>query len=330
MSKTIWIISDIEIGKKDICDDFRDLPALIKFIQDAKQNPGENILVFNGDTFDYLKMDFKGQYLTKVTKENSLWKTDQILQAYPEFFTSLQEFLKHSNNEIYFIIGNHDQDLHWPSVQAKITKAIDGSPSQVHFTSHFQNEDIHAEHGHQLDFFYKYNPKKPIKRQKLNTPFAHYLITKHFIKLKHDFPKEEKIHPRHISFRTNPAFKKAKSRVTRKFLTQHFTNPLNIIKHLPIHKLLLHFYHFGWDALDDNKFTDYRFTQLRKKYPNKKAYFLGHSHLDYSNNGNIITQTWREEYNMTDELNLIPKVKTYGCVHYQDGKLKSIEVNKVE
>jgi len=64
MIKNIFVISDIELGQGDLFDDFRDEHILVDFINKITGIKGKNILILNGDTFDFLKMQYQGAFTT--------------------------------------------------------------------------------------------------------------------------------------------------------------------------------------------------------------------------------------------------------------------------
>lgn len=66
----------------------------------------------------------------------SLWKLGRILEFHPVFVASLRRWVAEGNG-LTFIIGNHDLDLHWPSVQAALAAALgDEAKSDGSFLLH--------------------------------------------------------------------------------------------------------------------------------------------------------------------------------------------------
>ena len=132
MNKRIFIIGDVEIGRRDRMDDFCDDPTLVRFIDHLSllvQHEAVQ-LILNGDFFDFLKISYKNEYPRYVTEEISLWKLNQVLKAHPLVFEALRSFLSHPNAEIFFVIGNHDADLIWPSLQKEIRKILGDKKSR--------------------------------------------------------------------------------------------------------------------------------------------------------------------------------------------------------
>ncbi|HMR00859.1 MAG TPA: hypothetical protein PKA32_00545, partial [Candidatus Gracilibacteria bacterium] len=131
MKEYIYSISDIEMGRGDITDDFSDDQAVADFLEKiiadhADENPVPRItLVLNGDIFDFLKMEYKGELPYLITEEISLWKLEEALKTHPGVFKAMKKFLD-ANEQTYthFVIGNHDSDIVWPALQERIKKEL--------------------------------------------------------------------------------------------------------------------------------------------------------------------------------------------------------------
>ena len=339
-NKNIFIISDVELGQKDIFDDFKDEEALLNFIAKITDEPGKNILIMNGDSFDFLKMPYKGIFTHHITEEISLWKTERIIDSYPKVFQALRKFLSRSPNKIHFNFGNHDFDLLWPGVQKLLQKCL-GDDKKVTFGDYYENREIHVEHGHQVDYFYKIDPQKPFityhKEKLLNLPIGSVAIIKYFIALKEQFPYEEKVYPRHQAFENYPEFRKAKQKIAHNFILKGLL--LNFIIHIgdpvsnvPYINLIKHIFAHGLEIHDEAKFMKKRFRNLAKLYPGKQSYVMGHLHLahyelnpirDYLE---IVTDTWREEYRLMSDKQKVAKPKTYVHILYDNDQIQKINL----
>jgi len=126
-------------------------------------------LVLNGDIFDFdsvmaLPRDasFHVGWLEKKRglsseEEKSKFKIKTILEDHRVWVEGLKEFILRGNR-IVFVIGNHDIELQWPSVQQAIVAALDlPDPlvSRVRFCEWFyiSNQDTLIEHGNQYDAY---------------------------------------------------------------------------------------------------------------------------------------------------------------------------------
>jgi UDP-2,3-diacylglucosamine pyrophosphatase LpxH len=104
-------------------------------------------LVINGDIFDFLQvmaLPQEGDELEQVTghrfrhqlTENEqlfglgtssracVWKMAYIRDGHPLFFEALGWFLAHEGNELVLLRGNHDIELFWPAVQARLCELV--------------------------------------------------------------------------------------------------------------------------------------------------------------------------------------------------------------
>jgi UDP-2,3-diacylglucosamine pyrophosphatase LpxH len=133
--------------------------------------PGQTIeLVLNGDIFDFdsvLTLPLAGTNAGSMTwlerqrglhseEPKSLFKLTVILQEHPEFIEALSAFVKRGHR-VVFVIGNHDLELHWPTVQQALLQAIAGPDltlrEHVRLCDWFylSNGDTLIEHGNQYD-----------------------------------------------------------------------------------------------------------------------------------------------------------------------------------
>ena len=339
MRKNIFVISDIELGQGDIFDDFNNEPALLGFLRKITAEPGKNILVLNGDIFDFLKMPYKGKFTHHITEEMSIWKINRVIDTYPKIFQALSEFVHKSPNKIHFIIGNHDFDVVWPGVQKRLREVI-GDGNKIDFGQSYDNHEVHIEHGHQVDYFYKTDPDKSFithkGQQLLNLPLGNVAVIKYFIELKRHFPLEEAIYPRPQAFENFPEFKKMKQKIAFNFvikglLLNFITSIGDPVSSIPYLNLIKHIFTHGLEVYDEAKFMRKRFKNLSKLYPGKKVYIMGHLHLTHhdihptQDQVHIITDTWREEYRISKG-EKIPKPKTYAKIVYENDRLQKVDL----
>ncbi len=124
-------------------------------------------LILNGDIFDFDSVMYRPTepifHIHWIEKKRGLFprearsliKIQKIIEDHAIFFTALSNFLK-KGHELIFIIGNHDVELHYPSVQAEIRHALgekDNSQSRIRFNEWFyvSEKDTLIEHGNQYD-----------------------------------------------------------------------------------------------------------------------------------------------------------------------------------
>lgn len=150
-------------------------------------------LVLNGDIFDFDSVmaipkdpGFKLSWLERARglateEKKSAFKISVILEDHPIWVEALQEFLGHGHHLI-FVMGNHDVELHWPTVRERILAALDPEQknrTRIRFCEWFyiSNEDTLIEHGNQYDSYNLCsNPINPLIRKGnrifVRTPFG--------------------------------------------------------------------------------------------------------------------------------------------------------------
>ena len=126
-------------------------------------------LILNGDIFDFDSVmdipkdpEFKVSWLERLRglsseEMKSRYKMDIILGSHPVWVDALGNFIR-AGNRLIFVIGNHDLELHWPSVQEDILnrlKISEEQRKQVRFCEWFyiSNQDTLVEHGNQYDAY---------------------------------------------------------------------------------------------------------------------------------------------------------------------------------
>ncbi len=139
----------------------------LEYIPEAAGGPVE--LVLNGDVFDFdpvtaLPEDppYRISLLERLRglrpeEPKSVFKITRILQHHPVFVRALRAFLV-AGNDVVFIIGNHDLELHWRGVQDAIRDALDLPEDAAHrlrFCEWFyiSGGDTLVQHGNQFDAY---------------------------------------------------------------------------------------------------------------------------------------------------------------------------------
>ena len=139
---------------------FADFLAMLE-----KKAGGESVeLILNGDIFDFdsvtrlpVEPPYKVGWLEACRglaphEEKSLYKIREIFTDHDVFVVALKDFLARGNR-VVFIIGNHDLELHFPSVQKEILMRLAVEDDCVRFCEWFfiSNGDTLIEHGNQYD-----------------------------------------------------------------------------------------------------------------------------------------------------------------------------------
>lgn len=130
-------------------------------------------LVFNGDTFDFLRLDpvpegidgKKATFTPVMTPQRTALELESIMAGHPLFLEGMASVLA-SGNEILMMPGNHDVEVQWAPVHEALRDAIAEHPlfagdperaeralSRMTFSPwfHYEKGRIWIEHGCQYD-----------------------------------------------------------------------------------------------------------------------------------------------------------------------------------
>jgi UDP-2,3-diacylglucosamine pyrophosphatase LpxH len=157
------IVSDLHVGggPADPGDDhvFHD-HQFVRFLRDqaatSAGRQGEIELFVNGDFLEFAQTDPQAFQIASqdcwCTQLQSLRKLETMIKGHPEIFAALKAFQR-SGNIVTLASGNHDVDMYWPGVQARI-RAEAGS--SVRFEAGREWVDRHGgmlqiTHGHMED-----------------------------------------------------------------------------------------------------------------------------------------------------------------------------------
>lgn len=142
-----------------------DFARLLDHVHSEAQGPVE--LILNGDIFDFDSIlgvpETRPGPVSRLSHVRGLaseewmsrYKMERIIADHTEWFEAVAKFIAHGHRAV-FVIGNHDAELHWPSVQAQVHTALalpEADLSRVHFATAFyvSGEDTFVSHGHLYD-----------------------------------------------------------------------------------------------------------------------------------------------------------------------------------
>ena len=347
MEREIIILGDIEMGGGTLTDDFiadQSLAQLIKS-QARKKHPVE--LILNGDTFDFLKCPYideenRRSYPRHITRSISLKKLQDIHRAHQQVFAALKYFLSKKENQITFVIGNHDHDLFFKEVQTELGRLI-SAQKNISFGLNYQKYGLYAEHGQQYDFLNKINKHKPwvsYRGEKiLNVPWIALGIISNFLTLKEEHPFLERIFPRPLLFSHHQVVvKKLSWRSVQYVLKSLFYYPFRYINdptyfmpRVILRELYRRFKKVHWDVDSIvSVFKKKRKRLMKKNY----LHVLGHVHQHYleESKGDWIllhSDTWRDEYTLDKQSKMVvPKIKKYVDIVINNNQISSWELKK--
>ncbi len=156
-TRQLYIISDLHLCDGSRVEDFRsdDERALVSFLFRLGRLPNPTLII-NGDFIDFVQIQPGPQMWLDAkldaTEADSLAKLDAAFQAHSPVFDALSRFVA-AGHPLRFHFGNHDIDLVWPQVQARIRDRL--GKKQVHgaitFGFAWHSQGLYVAHGHQAD-----------------------------------------------------------------------------------------------------------------------------------------------------------------------------------
>ena len=330
MSTKVIVFGDTELGAGTITDDFIADKLLAKIINYYSLSEEQIDLVFNGDSFDYLKcpkiINNKATYPRHITAEISLHKTRLILSAHIEVIDALRNFGIKSNHHIYYLYGNHDPDLKFPEVQRLIKKELE--TKDIHFQYSYTKPGLHIEHGDAYDILHQQkNPAHFVKyrgKKILNLPFVSYALIDKFMVIKEANPFLERIKPESELYKHHPEIAKIiKKKTVSYFMKSIFYYPLRHPQD-PTYRLPVGLFEQFITRMRAQKlyvesviplFRAKNASELKEAH-HPGIYILGHRHdfiIEKDGEHTIMhPDTWRDEYKLHPHTKLLtPKDKHY-------------------
>lgn len=348
--RAIIIISDIEMGQGGDCDDFPHTNALEQFISKLNQPPYDQMevdLVFNGDTFDFLKTSIDGEYPHLIDEDVALKKLALIENAHQGFFKGLRSFLKWRgpSRRAHFLVGNHDQELLFPGVQDRII-GLCAHSGQVHFPGfELKIGDMRIEHGSQQDDLFEVAPSKPFLNHNgkriLNLPWASVTLINAFIPFHSELYELDRIKPKAKVFERLPELREwLMARLwnywTKDYLKEYitFSDPLKKVSWNMLREGFKRSLIFNPDVSMGQKL----YKELESN-EDIKLHVLGHGHdpklVSYGDRKIIQAGCFRDEFMLTEgrgeewegEYKLIPK--SYTEVLFKNNRAHSSNLREI-
>lgn len=163
--RSIVVISDLHIGPGRVArggawhrwEDFRWAEDFAAFLDAVDtQGGGRTDLVLLGDTFELWQGD-DGLCASKdanvgCNEKEALERLDRAIGDHQIEFARLRAFARSGENRVWFVPGNHDAAILFPSAGGKLVEAIAPGRCDVRPEGYWLSADgrIYAEHGHQL------------------------------------------------------------------------------------------------------------------------------------------------------------------------------------
>ena len=206
--KTILVISDIHLGagaiihgKRNLLEDFHYDEELVDFLDyySKGEYEGREVeLIINGDLLDFLAVPFVHFFEDEFWSEKAaLEKLEMILKAHPEVIEALNHFISQKNKKIVYIIGNHDAELVFSSLQKRFLECFEEKnrerleifldPSGEYLPC----EGILIKHGHEYEIAHQFHPQNSIVKDENGEnyfipPWGSYYVTRVINKFKEE------------------------------------------------------------------------------------------------------------------------------------------------
>jgi len=194
------ILSDLHLGagfaeQGNPLEDFIKDAELACFLDElraeSEETGSEAEVIIAGDFFEFLQVPavarFKpGQHyppeLYRSTSEAaSVMRTNLVVNGHPRVFQALREWLNPGppRRTLTILKGNHDVELYWPGVQARLREAVGATGEREPLLSFpavsINREGLYVEHGNQyaekLNRFDNFaDPRDPTHPDQLETP----------------------------------------------------------------------------------------------------------------------------------------------------------------
>lgn len=205
--KTIIVISDVHLGAgeyvngvRNYLEDFHydeELVDFLEYFSSGEYANKEVELIINGDFFDLLAVPYVQVFDDEFwSEESSKKKLQLILDAHQEVMQGLNDFLKVKNKKITFIIGNHDAELVFKSLQEMVFDCFEKDIRERFVIRELNDEyrpteGVVLKHGHEYEIAHTFEEEHCIIEDKdgkkyFNPPWGSYYVTRVINKFKEE------------------------------------------------------------------------------------------------------------------------------------------------
>lgn len=176
--KTILVISDIHLGagavvngKRNPLEDFEADQELVEFFKFYSEKEYQNMeveLIINGDFLDLLAVPYVPYFDDEFWSEKaSMEKLEMILDAHKEVIEALVNFVETKNKKLVYIIGNHDAELIFKSLQDRFlslfsTEAQKNIVLSKDIQTYNPAPGIFLEHGHEYELAHQFDADESV------------------------------------------------------------------------------------------------------------------------------------------------------------------------
>ncbi len=180
---------------------------LLEYFSSGEYGNGRDVEFFiNGDFFDFLNVPYYGEFEDAITEAISLYKCEAIIQGHPRVMQAIRAFAALPGKRVTYLIGNHDADLFFPQVRARILRewAPEGTHGQVKLIADVDRVDfgagVEVRHGNQFEASNLLNFEIPLLTDflddpVLNLPWGSIYILKIINRLRWEREHLDKVRP---------------------------------------------------------------------------------------------------------------------------------------
>ncbi len=285
----VVVLSDIEMGaggRTDDCPDTEFITERLLTYQGTFFRRCPIHFVFNGDTFDFLKVRHHGNYPRHVTEDIAMSKLRSIHRAHPDFFETIQALLRgsHPDAHVHFVVGNHDPELLFPRVQDEIRRLC-GAESRVHFPGFgFNLGDLHVEHGSQGDPLFRMDPNQRFLDyrgdQILNLPWGAVGLLETVLPYHETLFHLDRVKPKDLLFSILPEAKKLLLESAYRYWTGKFWRDLLVEKD-PLKRIsfgMLKELVYRFLSVDTDVSTGDYYVRAARRSSEHRWWIVGHHH----------------------------------------------------
>lgn len=340
ISKTILVISDIHLGagariqgRRNFLEDFHYDKEMIEFLEyysGGHYLEREVELIINGDFLDLLAIPFVPYFDDEFWSEKSaLHKLKIILNAHKDVIQALVNFASFPKNKIVYIIGNHDAEMIFESLQKHFIELFperDRSKIQIIINdkeNYIPTDGVVIRHGHEYELAHHYDPKQSIQEDQEGNkyfipPWGSYYVTKVVNKFKEGRDYINAVRPINKFIINGLIYD---SLYTTRFLLANFYYFL-MVRFLIIFKQNRTWKQIFQHAKNEMVlFQDYEALteSFLRSDPSIKALIVGHTHdpifREYDDGSIFInTGTWTKMYNLDFSKNFNGARLTYAKI----------------
>ena len=213
----VAVIGDLHVGSPENAqlEDFRCDDAFAGLLRDEipKRAGGEHAtLVVNGDFIDFPQIlpklgETSPAERLGTTEAESLRRVAKAVKGHPRVFAALRSFLE-AGNQVLLLPGNHDIDLHFPTVLGAVREAVGvgvGTKLEPGFTfvaeGAIEERGVFIEHGNQYTYDNRFDhwsdPVRPVAggALRIERPWGTLFMDLVYSDIKQAYPFVNKVHP---------------------------------------------------------------------------------------------------------------------------------------